>query len=340
MTFIPVVKTVNLGATDNAVLDAIQTATEAAQTALEATLTVDGTIDLGATDNAVLDSIQTAVEACQTALEATLTVDGTVTANLGATDNAVLDSIQAAAEAIQTAVEATLTISGTVDLGATDNAVLDAIQAAAEAIQTAIEGTVTVDGTVTANLGATDNAVLDSIDSDTSDIKTAVEILDNAIDGTEMQVDVVASLPAGTNAIGKLAANSGVDIGDVDVTSIAAGTNNIGSVAPYAQPASFVSGQTSDITGTSSTSVIAAQGAGVVIYITSIMVTNADADTGTVVKILDGSTTLWRGYAAAEGGGFAITFPVPLKCSANTAVNAQCETTGATVQVNVAGYKA
>lgn len=32
------------------------------------------------------------------------------------------------------------------------------------------------------------------------------------------------SLAAGTNAIGKLAANSGVDIGDVDVTSVAPGT--------------------------------------------------------------------------------------------------------------------
>lgn len=39
-----------------------------------------------------------------------------------------------------------------------------------------------------------------------------------------------AALPAGTNAIGKLAANSGVDIGDVDITSIAAGDNNIGNV--------------------------------------------------------------------------------------------------------------
>lgn len=38
-------------------------------------------------------------------------------------------------------------------------------------------------------------------------------------------------LNAGTNAIGKLAANSGVDIGDVDVTSIAAGNNIIGKVA-------------------------------------------------------------------------------------------------------------
>lgn len=36
-----------------------------------------------------------------------------------------------------------------------------------------------------------------------------------------LQVDIVAALPAGTNAIGKLAANSGVDIGDVDVTSLA-----------------------------------------------------------------------------------------------------------------------
>lgn len=41
------------------------------------------------------------------------------------------------------------------------------------------------------------------------------------------------ALPAGTAAIGKLAANSGVDIGDVDVTSLPAlpaGANNIGDV--------------------------------------------------------------------------------------------------------------
>lgn len=37
--------------------------------------------------------------------------------------------------------------------------------------------------------------------------------------GGGVKVGVVDALPAGTNAIGKLAANSGVDIGDVDVTS-------------------------------------------------------------------------------------------------------------------------
>ena len=108
-----------------------------------------------------------------------------------------------------------------------------------------------VSGTVTANLSATDNAVLDAmvvdlaamealligIDVDTNSInqsssaaKDAMENLEAALSGSELQVDVVAALPAGSNAIGKLAANSGVDIGDVDITSIAAGTNIIGKV--------------------------------------------------------------------------------------------------------------
>ena len=65
--------------------------------------------------------------------------------------------------------------------------------------------------------------LLTTIDGDTGTIAGAVS-------GTEMQVDVVGALPAGTNAIGKLAANSGVDIGDVDVLSIAAGSNLIGNV--------------------------------------------------------------------------------------------------------------
>ena len=82
--------------------------------------------------------------------------------------------------------------------------------------------TITVDGTV--DLGSTATNHL-------SEIEGAVETIEGAISGSEMQVDVVASLPAGSNAIGKLAANSGVDIGDVDVTSIAAGTNIIGKVS-------------------------------------------------------------------------------------------------------------
>ena len=121
-----------------------------------------------------------------------------------------------------------------------------------------------------------------------------------------------------------------------------AGTNNIGTVAPYAQPANFVSGATASITDTTATQVIAAQGAGVVTYVTSVMATNGDADTGTFVNITDGSggTVLWSGFAAANGGGFTHTFPTPIKTTANTALYCACVTTGATVRVCAAGYKA
>mgnify|MGYP005817519615 CR=1 FL=1 len=74
------------------------------------------------------------------------------------------------------------------------------------------------------------DAVLDTIKTDTQEIEEAVETIEGAVSGGQMQVDVVASLPAGSAAIGKLAANSGVDIGDVDILSIAAGDNNIGNV--------------------------------------------------------------------------------------------------------------
>ena len=48
------------------------------------------------------------------------------------------------------------------------------------------------------------------------------DALDAALGGSELQVDIVGALPAGTAAIGKLAANSGVDIGDVDVLTLPA----------------------------------------------------------------------------------------------------------------------
>lgn len=53
------------------------------------------------------------------------------------------------------------------------------------------------------------------------------------VDASGSSVDAsgsVITLGAGTAAFGKLSANSGVDIGDVDITSIAAGDNNIGNV--------------------------------------------------------------------------------------------------------------
>jgi len=72
-------------------------------------------------------------------------------------------------------------------------------------------------------------------------VKTAVETIDNAIAGTEIQADIVAALPAGTNNIGdvdvaSIAAGDN-NIGNVDIASIAAGNNNIGDVDVASLPA-------------------------------------------------------------------------------------------------------
>lgn len=117
------------------------------------------------------------------------------------------------------------------------------------AVQAAQSGTwnvTNISGTVSLPTGASTAAkqpALGTAGSASADVitiqgvasMTAVAVSDNGgsltVDnGGTFAVQVSSALPAGTNAIGKLSANSGVDIGDVDVTSIAAGTNLIGDV--------------------------------------------------------------------------------------------------------------
>jgi hypothetical protein len=134
--------------------------------------------------------------------QATQPVSGTVTANAGTNLNTSLLATEA-------------------ELEATTAATL-AVGTAVAAVETAIE-----------DLGADADAAdivylakLDDIIAATEATQAAVQTIDNAISGSEMQVDVVASLPAGTN-----------NIGDVDVASIAAGDNNIGNVDVVTLPA-------------------------------------------------------------------------------------------------------
>lgn len=71
----------------------------------------------------------------------------------------------------------------------------------------------------------TSGALHVNLNSQTSDVTIADGGNSITVDnGGTFAVQVDAALPAGTNAIGKLAANSGVDIGDVDVTSLIPGT--------------------------------------------------------------------------------------------------------------------
>jgi hypothetical protein len=94
-------------------------------------------------------------------------------------------------------------------------------------------GTLTVDGTVsvtgvataanqTTVIGHLDGVegLLTTIDADTGNIVTSVQTLDNAISGNEMQVDVVAALPAGDNAVGRVKLTDGTDVADIlDLTN-------------------------------------------------------------------------------------------------------------------------
>jgi len=170
---------------------------------------------------------------------------------------------------------------------------------------------------------------------------------------------IVTGGTAGTQAIGGIQAHDAADSGNNPVkigakaassepSAVSASgdiinliTDMVGKliVLPYANPENFVNGTTAAITDTTSTSVIASAGGSLRNYVTDLTVTNSHATVGTFVKILDGSTIIWEGYAAALGGGFAKSFTIPLRGTAATAVNAQCVTTGANVIVSAAGYK-
>jgi hypothetical protein len=112
---------------------------------------------------------------------------------------------------------------------------------------------------------------------------------------------------------------------------------------PFADTANFVSGAiTTAMTGTTTTSLIAAPASGLRNYITQITVSNAHATVGTDVVIQDGSggTTLYTIPAAAVYGGAVLTFPVPLRQPTTaTAIYCANVTTGASTKVSASGYK-
>ena len=87
-----------------------------------------------------------------------------------------------------------------------------------------------------ADVGVPAMAVRKATPANTSGLDGDYEMLQMSAGRLWTSATVDAALPAGTNAIGKLAANSGVDIGDVDILSIAAGDNNIGNVDIVTMP--------------------------------------------------------------------------------------------------------
>jgi hypothetical protein len=164
---------------------------------------------------------------------------------------------------------------------------------------------------------------------------TAATLNTGTVDAGTQRVTLATdvALPAGTNAIGKLAANSGVDIGDVDVTSIAAGSNLIGDVGLQPRTSGGISTvyRDEDIDETA----VAVKGSAGQIY--WIHVINLDA-TPVYLHFYDvaqGSVTVGTtgelmtfcvpSQGDANGAGFTQQFPHGIQFS--TAITAACTTT-------------
>ena len=220
---------------------------------------------------------------------------------------------------------------------------------------------VTVTGTVAVTQSGTwdEVGINDSGNSITVDAPVGtpafVRLSDGAAAITTLPVSMATNTPVGN------VAHDSADSGAPIKTGGRARTSDITSVAnddrvdaiydksgrqvifPYCLPENLVSGAiTTAMTGTTSTSLIAAPGAGLYNYITQVTVSNAHATVGTDVTLQDGNggTAFYTIPAAAVYGGAAITFNPPLRQpTSNTALYCVNITTGASTKVSASGFK-
>jgi hypothetical protein len=200
------------------------------------------------------------------------------------------------------------------------------------------------------------------------DIKTSVQLIDDCVGTDGVAAPTKSFVVAGVTAGGiqqtiEVNASGHVNIADgggsitvdgvffqaTQPVSIATmpSTPVTGTFWQATQPVNQVektgtSGLTAAITGVAATDVIVAPGVGLFTYITQVLVTNSHATVGTLVTIqTEDGTGLYAGYAAPAGGGFSVSFTVPIKMPvANKKLQAICGTTGANVYVSASGYKA
>lgn len=236
---------------------------------------------------------------------------------------------------------------------------------------------------------------LNCTEASASAIKTAVEALDNAVDGNYLNVNVnvagtdavsgsgtatgairvelptngtgviatvgavtaiTNALPAGTNAIGKLASNSGVDIGDVDILSIAAGDNNIGNVdiASIAsgtnsigqiQPSKYPTTDDAEYVnkyytsaGAATDGIIWSPAAGKRWYVTDLIISVSAATTVTLEDDKAGGDNVVLKLDLAANGGMALSFKTPL-ASGEDAADLMVTTSAGNIYITANGYE-
>lgn len=212
----------------------------------------------------------------------------------------------------------------------------------------------------------------------------------------QLSVSVDAALPAGTNAIGKLAANTGVTIGAVEIasaqtlatvttcstvstltgsgvahdsadsgnphkigakaetalsgialvadgdrTDLHAGVDGVLIVRQHCNLEDVVQERTTNTDGASTAfaSGLAAPGAGVRLWVTSVDIANSSASFCTV-DLRDGSagSVLWT-LPVPASGGVVKTFNPPLKLTANTALAFDASAATTTLTISANGFK-
>lgn len=209
-----------------------------------------------------------------------------------------------------------LTVDGTVDVGTVANVVHVDDNS----------GSLTVDGTVSVT-GVATESTLSTLNGKVTAVNTGAVVL-----------------AAGTAAIGKLAANSGVDIGDVDVLSlpaIPAGTNIIGGIIPNKYPisddATFVK-KFYTYSGAVTDGIVWSPAAGKRWYITDIIVNVSAACTVTFEDDLTAGDSVVMQFEFAANGGMVSNFNTPL-FSGEDAVDLLVTTTAGNIYITVTGYE-
>ncbi len=119
--------------------------------------------------------------------------------------------------------------------------------------------------------------------------------------GANSGVDIGdVTLNAGTATIGKLGANSGVDIGDVDVTSIAAGSNTIGNTRDAGPAQTLTRTYTASADMTTAADISPAPSSGEKIVASDILV-STDTAMGFSIQEETSATVFAKVYLPANG---------------------------------------
>lgn len=128
-------------------------------------------------------------------------------------------------------------------------------------------------------------------------------------------------------------------VANADRTDGFAGIDGVQIVRPHCNLEDLVSGLLANTDG-ASTAVIAAQGAGIKVYITSVIIANSSA-TAVTVDLRDGAAGSVKATfpVPANTSGVVCNLPVPLGFSANTAVCMDGSAAASTVTCTLIGFK-